>query len=392
MRHQPGRVLMITPHPYPSHPQVHRNVHYLLSQGIELDLVCMASTNVPDWDIGAQPNLHVYRIRMNHRRSHALRYVMEYFGFFARALPIVCRLSLRRRYKVVQVDNLPDFLVFAAILPRMRGARVVLNVLEHMSEMTSARLRINQAHPLVRVTRWLERRAHRWADHILSVSETGRTILLGSGLSSDKISIVSNSIPPSADRGWSPTEPPVVLVLSTLVERYGVQLVIRALAKLRAEWPELRVRVLGDGEFKPQLVQLARELSVSDRIDFLPFLPWHEAMAEVLRSRIGVVSLMPDPYSKLMLPTKLLDYVQHGLPVVCSRLPTIEALFPPDTLAYFAPGDALGLAGQVDRLLRHPAEARQQALRAQVAVRPISWETAGPRYLRALGFARTGRS
>jgi glycosyltransferase involved in cell wall biosynthesis len=378
------RVLMVTPHPYPPHPQVQRNVNYLLRQGIELDLVCMASSNLPDWDV-ADPNLHVYRIRMNHRRSHAVRYVQEYVGFFVLALPIVCRLSLRHRYKVVQVDNLPDPLVYVAFLPRWRGARIVLNVLEHMSELTSARLKLASEHPLVRLNRWMERKAQRWADHILSVSETGRGILLGTGLSSEKVSVIPNSIPPDPGVNWSPTEPPVLVVLTTLVERYGVQVVIRALAELQHAWPGLTLRVLGDGEYKPALIALAAELGLQDRVAFYPFRPWRDAMAEVLHASIGVVSLMPDPYSNIMLPTKLLDYAQHGLPVVCSRLPTIESLFPPDTVGYFEPGDARELAAQIDRLLRHPDEARRQAARARVAIRSVSWDTVGPRYLRALG-------
>ena len=384
------RMLMVSQHPYPTHPQVYRNVQYLLGQGIEVDLVSTASAHLPDWSNGTPPTLHLHRIRMQHRRTNALRYLLEYLTFFVRALPVVCRLSLRHRYDAVQVDNLPDALVFVAFLPRWRGARIVLNLFEHMAQMTSTQLGIGNAHWLVRLTRWFERRSHRWADHVLSVSETGRTLLLDSGLSSDRISVIPNSMPPQPGPTWSPTRPPVLLVLTTLTKRYGVQVLIRALTILGRRRPDLTVRVLGNGEYRSQLIELATDLGVSKQVSFHPFMPWSLAMDEVRQAAIGVVPLMPDPYCDLMLPTKLLDYVEHGLPVVCSQLPTIAAVFPSDTVAYFAPGDPAGLAAQVERLLQHPEAAREQARRARLAMQPISWEMVAPRYLRALGFSSRG--
>jgi glycosyltransferase involved in cell wall biosynthesis len=376
---------MITQHAYPGHPQVRRNVQYLRSQEIQVDLVCMASSDLPEWGPRTQPGLHIYGIGLNHRRSPAFWYLLEYLIFFIRALPIVCGLSLRHRYTVVQVDNLPDALAFVAFLPRWRGARLVLNMFEHMPELTAARLRLGTAHPLIRFTRWVERMSHAWADHLLSVSEHGRAIVIGHGVSADKVSVIPNSLPPSPGPAWSPTTPPVLLALSTLVERYGIQIVIRALSELRPSWPELSLCVFGEGEQKAELTQLVADLGIGRQVKFVSFLPWDEAMAAVRTATIGIVALIPDGYSDLMLPTKLLDYVQHGLPVVCSRLPAIENHFPPDTLAYFAPGDAGGMAAQIDRLLRHPDEARRQALRALEAVRPLSWEIVAPRYLGALG-------
>jgi glycosyltransferase involved in cell wall biosynthesis len=383
---RPRAVLLITQHPYPFHTTVRRNVERLVEEGASVDLVCMASTNVPDWKADRQ-RLRVHRIPLNHRRSAPLRYVFEYLVFLAVALPLSWLLSMRRRYSVVQVDTLPDILVLAALVARWRGARVVLNMLEFTPEMVASRLSVRPSHPVVRFATWLERVATGVADHVIVPSDACARILQRRHVPAAKISVVPNSVDmqPAAADVTTGAGAPVLITHGSLVWRYGVQVAIKALAELRRDWPDLTLRVLGEGEFKPALRRLARELGIANAVFFQDFLPWPDAMAEVRRATVGLVPVIADGYGELMLPTKLFEYVIHGTPVVSSRLPTIAEYFPPDAVAYCAPGDASSLAAQVDLLLRDPARARRQADRAREVVAGLGWGPMSERYLAALG-------
>jgi glycosyltransferase involved in cell wall biosynthesis len=315
--------------------------------------------------------------------------VWEYLAFFLWSLPIAVALSLRHRYEAVLIDNTPDFLVFVAFVARWRGARIVFELFELTPELTAARLRLDRTHPALRIARWIERLATGWADHLIVVSQQCKDILVERGVDAARISILPNTpltrAIASADQTTS--EPDFLVTHCTLVERYGVQVAIRALALLRRDWPDLRLRVLGDGEYKPVLIELARELGLDDRVIFRNFVPWSEAMAEIRQSALGIVAIVADGYGELLLPTKLLEYVDNEVPVVCARLPTIGHHFPNDSLAYFDPGDPAGLAAEADRLLRNRAEAREQARRAKIAMRAFSWDALAPRYMAALGLA-----
>jgi glycosyltransferase involved in cell wall biosynthesis len=344
----------------------------------------MASTNVPDWKADRE-RLRVYRIPLNHRRSAPLRYVFEYLAFLAAATPLSWWLSMRRRYSVVQVDTLPDILVFAALVGRWRGARVVLNMLEFTPEMVASRLNVDSNHPIVRFAAWLEAMAARVADHVIVPSVVCSRILQSRRVPAAKISVIPNIVEiqpagPSAEPGA-----PMLITHGSLVRRYGVQVAIRALADLRREWTDLTLTVLGEGEYKPELVELARELGIAEAVRFQDFLPWPDAMAEVRKATLGLVPVIADGYGELMLPTKLFEYVTHGIPVVSSRLPAIAEYFPPDAVAYCTPGDALSLAAQVDMLLQDPARRRQQANRAGEVVKGLGWGPMSERYLAALG-------
>ncbi len=387
------RVLIVSEHPYPSHATLRRNVAHLVDDGAHVDLLCLASARPEDGGGPDHPLLRVRRMRLEHRRSGALRYLWEYFAFFVWSLPIALAMSIRHRYTTVLADNLPDFLVFVAVLARWRGARVVLEMFELTPELTAARLKLAPTHPMLRWTRWTERLATRWADHVIVVSKQCMDIVVGRGLDPAKISILPNTQPAAVlDEDTHPGGRPSEFIVThcSLVERYGVQVAIRALALLRQSRPDLTLRVLGDGEYRSELVSLSRQLGLADHVIFRGFVPWSAAMAEIRQASVGVVAIVADGYGELLLPTKLLEYVQQDVPVVCARLPTIVHHFPADSVAYFDPGDPAKLAAQVELLLRDSRQAREQAARAKLAMRTFSWDALAPRYMAALGLDGAG--
>lgn len=384
------RVLIVSEHPYPAHATLRRNVEQLLDQAVDVDLVCLAGSASARVSQQGPRGLRLFQLHLEHRRKRVYRYVFEYLAFFLWALPITLALSIRHRYAAVLVDNPPDFLVFVSFLARWRGARVVLQMLELTPELTAARLGLEKGHPMLSWARWIERLATGWSDHVIVVSRQCMDILVARGVDPGVVSILPNT-PPAAiltaqtKTNQASASSAFIVTHASLVERYGVQVAIRAMAILRAEWPDLRLRVLGEGEYKPTLVELARELRVDDRVIFRNFVPWPEAMAEIRQAAVGIVAIIADGYGELLLPTKLLEYVENEVPVVCARLPTIAQNFPADTVAYFEPGDAATLAAQADHLLRHRREAEQQARRAKVLMRGFSWDVLAPRYMAALG-------
>jgi glycosyltransferase involved in cell wall biosynthesis/peptidoglycan/xylan/chitin deacetylase (PgdA/CDA1 family) len=388
---------MISQHPYASHqtqppfwghPCVSRNVAELLSHGVEIDLVC----TTPRFCFGHRPSarrgLRVYGIPMKERREPALWYPIQYAVFFLWALFVVSGLALRRGYDVVQVDNIPDFLVFSALVPRLRRMPVVFFVFELMPELTAARMHLSSDDVRVRLVCWLERRATGWADRVITVSDRLRRIMAARGLDAGRVTVVPNSHPLGDLPTPNPPRAPVLILPTTLIERYGAQVAIRAVAELRHDWPDLTLQILGDGEYRSTLVALTEELGLQKHVTFSPgFVPWRQAVEQVRQATLGIVPIISDGYGDLMLPNKVCELVFMEIPFACSRLSGIEEHLPSDAVAYFEPGDVSGLAAQIRRLLSNPEQARQQAKRAKRAMADLAWENASRRYLAALGVA-----
>ncbi len=376
---------MLTSRAFPQDPPVKRNVEYLVDQGLLVDLIHMAPTGARDWQPPRRPGLRRFQLPVRHRRLGAMWYVLEYATTFALATLVATGLALRRRYAAVHVDNPPDTLAFAPFLAKLRGARLLFNIADPSPELVASRLGTGPRHPAVATARTIERIATAWADRVTVPNELPcRQILISRGVPPDKVHVLPNTLPARFREPQHPPRNPALVFLGTLLPRYGVQLAIDALALLRDRWPLLTLKVLGDGEYEPQLRRQVSDRDLEGRVQFLGFLPWPRAMEEVRSSTIGIVPLLADGYGQMMTPTKLLEYVQQGLPAICARLPGIEGFFPPGTVRYFEAGSAPGLAEAVTDLLTDPEGALAMARRAQHALARFSWEEAGPRYLQML--------
>jgi glycosyltransferase involved in cell wall biosynthesis len=382
-----SRALVISRHPWPMQTTLRRNVSELLRQGIRVDLVCL--TDRLTWGVPTAEGVRLYGIPFKQRRTHAIWYPVHYASFFVWALLAASMLALRLRYDAVEVDNTPDFLVFTAFVARLRHMRIVLFSMELMPELTAARLRVGSRALPVRIAARLERAAIAWADHVITVSEPCRRILLGRGLPAGKLTVVPNSHGTANLEPARPACPRFLVIQTTLIERYGVRIAIEAMAELADQFPGLTLEILGEGEEESALIDLSTRLGIDDRVHFSHhYLPWDQMIDRVRQATLGIVPLLADGYGDLCVPNKVLELAAIGVPAVCSRLPAIEEHFPPDALAYFEPGDVGGLAAQVRRLLADPVAAGRQAARARESMRALSWDKAAGRYLAALGLDR----
>ena len=69
-----------------------------------------------------------------YRGRKKLSYILSYLFFFLRCSAICTIEFFRRRIDIVHVHNIPDFLVFAALIPRMFGCKLILDIHDSVPE------------------------------------------------------------------------------------------------------------------------------------------------------------------------------------------------------------------------------------------------------------------
>src|SRR2546423_14903757 len=121
-----ARVCVIREWYFPVDERINREVDALLRDGHEVDIICARMPDQPGLERVGRVTVH--RLPIARKRAGLLRYVFEFIAFQAAATVHAALLHLRRRYAVVQVNSLPDWLVFSAIVPRLLGARVLLDL------------------------------------------------------------------------------------------------------------------------------------------------------------------------------------------------------------------------------------------------------------------------
>ena len=94
--------------------------------------------------------LTITRVPIRHRPgAGTARRLAEYVAFFPLIGFGLGALRLCRRFDLVQINSVPDVLV--ALLPRLTGARVLLDLQEPLPELFATRWGLGGRHPAVRL-------------------------------------------------------------------------------------------------------------------------------------------------------------------------------------------------------------------------------------------------
>ena len=176
--------------------------------------------------------LRVRLLRMQKKQTRLARYAFEYGAFFSWAFVLVSLLHARRKYHVVYVHNMPNFLVFAGLFPKIRGAKIVLDVHDPAAELLAA----IRGHDLPlwaqRLVNAEERISISFSDTLITVNESMRRRL--STISSRSVSVVMNLpdprhfVPLDAPRGRESFE--WIAYSGSIAHRNGLDLVMRAVS------------------------------------------------------------------------------------------------------------------------------------------------------------------
>jgi glycosyltransferase involved in cell wall biosynthesis len=386
-RRSPLRVGMVVYSDYHVDSRVQRQARALAERGDEVDVVSLS----PNGEIPVGKGvIRLVQVRVGKARGGAAAYLGGYASFLARAAWTLTALDRRRRFHVVETHNMPDAVSFCALVPRLRGAKVVLNFHDTFPELFATKFGRDMGHPAVRAAVVQERLSAALADAHITVTTAAQARLQQRGIGRNTMEVVMNT---PDERTFGPPRPPIAapgngrvraIYHGGLDERFGPELLIRAVGQLGGDGPELSLRICGTGNRHAELAELAAQVAPG-RVDVAPApLPLDRIPGELERANLGVVPTLRDPFTELLLPVKLLEYVHMGLPAVAPRLPVIEQYFSDQDLMLFEPGSVESLAGALSSAWAEPRAARARAERAAVHLAMMAWDGQRRRYLALL--------
>ena len=390
---QPVRVCMVVHAYYEGDARVRRYAESLVANGHDVDVLALRARDKPR--VEQIRGVRLERLPLSRRRGGTLRYLFEYLWF-----TLLCGWVLTwraRRYDVVHVHNMPDFLVFAAFWPRLLGKAVVLDVHDLMPEVYCSKFKTSIRHPgiwPIRLQEWL---SHRFASACVFATERFRQGAIARGTVREERSIACMNAADTTlfDRvahPWQGPENPnefVMLYLGTVSHRHGVDQCVRVLPLAAERIPGIKLRIhckLSEGEGKPleELRQLAQELGVEDRVEIGPPLPLQEVPAAMSRASVGVFTPHMDVHIDMALSLKVPEFVAMDVPVVAVRTSIMQSLLNDDEVCLFEDGDLEAFAAHLARLHDDPASGRAMAERARRFTRERAWENEFGGYLRLL--------
>jgi glycosyltransferase involved in cell wall biosynthesis len=364
--------------------RIQRQARALAERGDRVDCVCLSDAGEIAVGAGA---IALHRAAAAKPRSGTPAYLKGNARFLAGAARKVGALNRRQRFDLIEIHNMPDALVFAALGAKLRGTPIVLNFHDAFPELFATLFDRSPNHPLVRLVRTEERVSAALADGHIFVTSEARDLLRARGVSADRSEIVMNTPDEHifGERRAAAAPPREgelrVVYHGGLADRFGVEYLVRAVALLRDRDALVTLDVYGsDAEAARTLAAAAAEIAPEGvRIAPRP-IPVEEIPGRLSEAHVGVVPTLRDDFTELLLPVKLLEYVHMGLPVVASRLPVIERYFGDDVLLA-EPGDPGCIAAAIEGVRAEPGLALARARQASQKLAEIEWRRQRQGYL-----------
>jgi glycosyltransferase involved in cell wall biosynthesis len=187
---------------------------------------------------------------------------------------------------------------------------------------------------------------------------------LASGVAPARISVIPSAIDlATVQRATDPAPPSAAFIVAAgaLTPEKGHATLIEAFARITADRPEMRLRILGEGPERRELTERAARLGIGARVDL-------QGEVEDLSASIAGAALFVQPSYREALGTAVLEAMARGIPVLASGTGGLTELLGGGAGRLVPPHDALALATNIEALLDHPATRADLARLARARV------------------------
>jgi glycosyltransferase involved in cell wall biosynthesis len=374
-----SRICIIRHYYYPEDPRSRREAEALAAAGHHVDILTLRHSGEPAREV--VNGVNVRRLPVKHYRGSVFHYAYEYGAFFVLSFLTVTFRFFRHRYNVVQVNSLPDMLVFVTLICKLFGARIVLDMHECTPELFCTKYNKKPQHPVVRLLGWVEQRSLAFADQIITCTPQQRTIFASRGTPPEKIEVVLNAANSAVFRPrtlepllWQPGETFELVSHGLVAQRYGLDTMVHAVALLANEIPNITLQVYGKGDYIHEMGELANQLGVGDKVIIHGFVPEEELLEGIARAHVGVIAAKRDSFRELTHTQKMYEYVAMRKPVVIAETSAVRTHFDDTCFQFFESDDPADMARALRQLYFNPARALEMIEAASCRYRAYSWE------------------
>ncbi len=384
LRNSRKKVCMITYSNYAGDNRVRRYAEALAKRGDRVDVI---SINGSDGPLGAETikGVTVYHIQ---RRSRDERGKWEYarrmFRFFRTSSILLTRRHALIKYDVIHVHNMPDFLVFAAWLPKWTGAKVVLDIHDLVPDFFASKFRTKDEGLYVKALKFMEKVSAAFADHVIVSNHLWHDRLVSRSVQKEKCSVFVNHVDPALFYERPRTRNDgrfIILFPGSLQWHQGLDIAIDAFSLIKGEVPNAEFHIYGRGGMEVELTQQVNNLGLSGVVKIFDGIPLEEIADVIANADLGVVPKRAEGFGNEAYSTKIMEFMSQGVPVVCSRTKVDSFYFDDSVVRFFDSGDARAMADAMLDVIQNRAVREGLIAAAYEYVARNSWDVKRADYL-----------
>ncbi len=381
---RPSRVCMVAYTFYELDNRVMRYAETLAKRGDRVDVFALQREGTPVDE--SLHGVHVTRLqgRVVDEKSR-FSYLWRILLFLVRSMIRVSRNDLKQKYDLIHVHSVPDFLVFSALLPRLRGTPVILDIHDILPEFYASKFGKSDKSLMFRFLHLVEWFCAKFSSHVIIANHIWQQRLLSRSVGSDKCTVVLNfpdrSIFSRGKEKSGNRDRFLLLYPGTLNWHQGLDVAVRAFARISSKVPQADFHIYGEGPSKPDLQDLVKQHHLESRVFIHPRKPLRE-IAEVVESAdLGIVPKRKNSFGNEAFSTKIFEFMAMGVPVIVSDTLVDRYYFDDSLVRFFRGDDEEDLARCMLDLIQHPEKRQSLVRNASVFIDQNDWAVKKQEYL-----------
>ncbi len=379
----PLRVCMVAYTKYESDNRVMRYAETLASRGDHVDVIALRRLrHEPDLVING---VNVLKVQVRERNERGkIEYLSRLLAFLLRSALILNKRHRQLPYDIIHIHSVPDFLVFAAWLPKLRGAKIILDIHDVLPELYASKFSVGQRSWVFKALLWVERISARAAHHVIIANDLWWERLVTRSVSETKCTSILNfpdekifhrTASASNDGRF------IMLYPGSLNWHQGLDLAIRALARIHNDVPNAELHIYGGGPEKEKLKLLVHSLCLDDKVFLHGSLPIREIVKVMQNADLGIVPKRGDSFGNEAFSTKTLEFMALGVPLIVADTAIDRYYFNDSLVKFFRSGDEENLAAAMLQMINDSKLRQELARNGREFARRNGWESHRQTYL-----------
>jgi glycosyltransferase involved in cell wall biosynthesis/peptidoglycan/xylan/chitin deacetylase (PgdA/CDA1 family) len=372
----PKRICMLSYSYYENDNRVRRYAETLVQEGHQVDVICLQKAGLSRYD--TLNGVNINRAQMRERdEKKPIDYFRKILRFFFRSGMILTLRHLRKKYDLIHVHNIPDFLVFAALFPKLAGCKIILDIHDVVPELFRSKFSISADSYIFRMLCIKEKLCASFANHVIVANKIWEEKICVRSVNRNKCTTILNypddalfqqtAIKLERDRD-------IFIFPGTLSYHQGLDIAINALALIKDRFPKADIHLYGGGSSLMALLNLAVQLGLEKRVLFMGALPIERIGEAISKSICGIVPKRSDCFADEAFSTKILEFMAVGLPVIVSDTTIDKYYFNDSLVLYFQSGNASDMADKMAMILEDSQLRQRLVKNSSEFVQNFRWQ------------------
>ena len=379
------RVCMVTYSAYLGDTRVIRYAETLAARGDRVDVLGLKrSPERPGTEFIAGVKLVRLQPRFGKEEKSKASFLFPILRFLWRSAVWIAREHNREPYDLIHIHNVPDFLVFAAAYPKLRGAKVILDIHDIVPEFYGSKFKANENSFVVKTLKLMERASSKLADHVIIANHLWLDKYRQRTGANGKCSVFINNVDSHIFRPRiriRDDDKLIIMFPGGLQWHQGLDIGIRAFQKVRAALANAELHIYGDGNMKNDLISLSHGLGLNGSVQFFEPLPVRQVAMKMAEADLGIVPKRSDSFGNEAYSTKIMEFMSLGVPVVVSTTKIDQYYFNDSNVRFFESGNHEAMAEAMIEVLTDRELRRRLVSNASDYAARNTWQIRKDAYL-----------